>query len=67
MCPSLFMLKVENICFNIQPLSLIPVLLANVSLTLIRISLVCGGATSISSITKGLLGSQATAALHLMI
>lgn len=31
-----------------------------------RISLVCGGSTSISSITKGLLGSQATAALHLM-
>lgn len=31
-----------------------------------RISLACGGATSISSITRGLLGSHATAALHLM-
>lgn len=31
-----------------------------------RTSLALGGATSISSITKGLLGSQATAALHLM-
>lgn len=35
-------------------------------LTLMRTSLACGGATSISSITTGLLGSQATAALHLM-
>ena len=36
------------------------------SLTLMRSSLAWGGATSISSITRGLLGSQATAALHLM-
>lgn len=35
-------------------------------LTLIRISLFCGGATSISSITRGVLGSQATAARHLI-
>lgn len=38
-----------------------------VSLTLMRTSLAWGGATSISSITKGFFGSQATAALHLMI
>lgn len=34
--------------------------------TLMRTSLARGGATSISSITTGFLGSQATAALHLM-
>lgn len=35
-------------------------------LTLMRTSLAWGGATSISSITRGLLGAQATAALHLI-
>lgn len=36
-------------------------------LTLMRSSLAWGGATSISSITRGLLGSQATAALHFIV
>lgn len=36
------------------------------ALTLMRTSLASGGATSISSITKGFLVSQATAALHRM-